>query len=595
MKKSLSAIFCLVIMLSLSVPVSASAFDSSNYASSNSSAVAQSQYEMLMDSFGFDSSLSDIVYPSNYGGAYINSEGALVVMQTNSISSSSRGGNFASVLNEAGSFILDTVSYSYNELNSLKSEIDDACLSFQSNPSAFSDDQANLLNSISFFYISQKDNSIIVGITDLNDSKRNSFLDMFGASDAYMLIEGLHTTTTASLKPGGDIVSPAGPLSIGWPVYFYDENDNVCRGFVSAGHAYSTGDSATLNGMTIGVCVDSAFSGRNDAALIKITNSNYSMSDVVNCCSVSTSALQKSSPHFDDVPSSYWAYDAIMEAAEAGIVFGFGDGTFQPNSPVTYAQFSALLGRAFYPSELDFSDYDSWYEPYTIVLSEHNVLLNLESDKLDNSLSIFDMAQLLYNVLVDYCIFSPSDPPFISSLDNLHLLDNIPSEYHSAIRTIYSLGLLDDFFDLFSTGDIRISRAQACIVINRLSSYLTPGNKTTLSGLIIGGQLTVSETTPIDAKILLSNAGCDLFSYSAILALKYYKEGSWVDIPFNSPDNTVSEVAILHQLMPGQEKVFTFDLSYYYGSISEGYYKLEIVLTQNGKNYSLSDIFFISN
>lgn len=33
----------------------------------------------------------------------------------------------------------------------------------------------------------------------------------------------------------------------------------------------------------------------------------------------------------------------------------------------------------------------------------------------------------------------------------------------------------------------------------------------------------------------------------------------------------------------------------YYGSISEGYYKLEIVLTQNGKNYSLSDIFFISN
>lgn len=430
MKKSLSAIFCLVIMLSLSVPVSASAFDSSNYASSNSSAVAQSQYEMLMDSFGFDSSLSDIVYPSNYGGAYINSEGALVVMQTNSISSSSRGGNFASVLNEAGSFILDTVSYSYNELNSLKS---------------------------------------------------------------------------------------------------------------------------------------------------------------------ATSALQKSSPHFDDVPSSYWAYDAIMEAAEAGIVFGFGDGTFQPNSPVTYAQFSALLGRAFYPSELDFSDYDSWYEPYTIVLSEHNVLLNLESDKLDNSLSIFDMAQLLYNVLVDYCIFSPSDPPFISSLDNLHLLDNIPSEYHSAIRTIYSLGLLDDFFDLFSTGDIRISRAQACIVINRLSSYLTPGNKTTLSGLIIGGQLTVSETTPIDAKILLSNAGCDVFSYSAILALKYYKEGSWVDIPFNSPDNTVSEVAILHQLMPGQEKVFTFDLSYYYGSISEGYYKLEIVLTQNGKNYSLSDIFFISN
>lgn len=309
----------------------------------------------------------------------------------------------------------------------------------------------------------------------------------------------------------------------------------------------------------------------------------------------STPALQNGAAAFDDVPSSYWAYDDVMKAAEEGIVYGFGDGTFRPENPVTYAQFFALLGRAFYPSELAFSDYDSWYEPYTIVLSEHNVLLNLESDKLDNSLGVFDMAQLLYHVLVDYRIFSPADPPSISSLDELHLLDNIPSEYHSAIRTIYSLGLLDGIFDLFSASDIPVSRAQACIVINRLSCYLKPGNISPISGLIIGGKLMVSEATPLNAKILLSNTGNHLFSYTAILALKHYENGFWVDIPFNSPDNTVSEVAILHQLLPGQEKVFTFDLSYYYGSISEGYYKLEIVLTQNGKKYSLSDIFFISN
>lgn len=120
--------------------------------------------------------------------------------------------------------------------------------------------------------------------------------------------------------------------------------------------------------------------------------------------------IAKSSPHFDDVPSSYWAYDAIMEAAEAGIVFGFGDGTFQPNSPVTYAQFSALLGRAFYPSELDFSDYDSWYEPYTIVLSEHNVLLNLESDKLDNSLSILTWRSCCIMCLLTIVFFSFRSP-----------------------------------------------------------------------------------------------------------------------------------------------------------------------------------------
>ena len=316
---------------------------------------------------------------------------------------------------------------------------------------------------------------------------------------------------------------------------------------------------------------------------------------IVNCCSVSTFALQKSSTHFDDIPSTYWAYDAIIEATEAGIVIGFDDGTFRPNNPITYAQFFALLGRAFYLSELNFSNHDPWYEPYTRVLSKHNILSNLEANKLDNSLGIFDMAQLLYNVLVDYCFFSPLDPPSISSLDNLHLLDNIPSEYHSAIKATYSLGLLDGLSSLFSARDICISRAQACIVINRLSNYLTSDNKVILSGIIIGGQLTISEATSVDAKIQLSNTGYNAFSYSAILSLKHYKEGSWVDIPFNSPDNTVSEVAILHQLMPGQEKVFTFDFSYYYGSISDGYYKLELVLTQGGKDYSLFDIFYISN
>lgn len=330
MKKFLSAVLCLIMMLSLSVPVFASAFDSLKYNSSNLSDIAQAQYEILMDSFGFDGSLSDIVYPSNYGGAYINSEGTLVVMQTNS--ASARGVNFISVLNEAGSFILDSASYSYNELNSLKTEIDDACLNFQSNPSAFSNDQANLLSSISHFYISQKDNSIVVGITNLNTSKRNSFLDMFGTSDAYILTEGMHTTTTASLKPGGDISSPAGSLSIGWPVYFYDEDDNVCKGFVSAGHAYSTGDSATLNGMTIGVCVDSALSGKNDAALIKITNSNYSMSDVV---AVSNHTLSNDK------------YILVSEGAtiyKVGSTSGYRSGTVtSTNGSVTYKINNQLL------------------------------------------------------------------------------------------------------------------------------------------------------------------------------------------------------------------------------------------------------------
>ena len=46
--------------------------------SSVSSDIAQSQYQTLMCSFGFDGSVDDIIYPDNYGGSYIDSDGIFV-------------------------------------------------------------------------------------------------------------------------------------------------------------------------------------------------------------------------------------------------------------------------------------------------------------------------------------------------------------------------------------------------------------------------------------------------------------------------------------------------------------------------------------
>ncbi|WP_158602218.1 S-layer homology domain-containing protein [Cohnella endophytica] len=48
-------------------------------------------------------------------------------------------------------------------------------------------------------------------------------------------------------------------------------------------------------------------------------------------------------PMFKDVQSSHWAYASIVQAATAGYVKGFPDGTFRPNDPVTASQFMAML------------------------------------------------------------------------------------------------------------------------------------------------------------------------------------------------------------------------------------------------------------
>ena len=72
---------------------------------------------------------------------------------------------------------------------------------------------------------------------------------------------------------------------------------------------------------------------------------------------------------FPDVPSGYWAYTAIHALACAGIVNGFPDGQFQPNGPVTRAQFAKMLVEVtgLKPGGASgFADVSAsaWYGPY---------------------------------------------------------------------------------------------------------------------------------------------------------------------------------------------------------------------------------------
>jgi len=58
-------------------------------------------------------------------------------------------------------------------------------------------------------------------------------------------------------------------------------------------------------------------------------------------------ALQINSPAaaFSDVSPNAWYYDYINTAYTGGLIKGFPDGSFRPNSPITREQFAALLAR----------------------------------------------------------------------------------------------------------------------------------------------------------------------------------------------------------------------------------------------------------
>ena len=50
---------------------------------------------------------------------------------------------------------------------------------------------------------------------------------------------------------------------------------------------------------------------------------------------------------FSDISSDYWARGFIQELANRGVISGFPDGTFRPNDPVTRAQYAAMVRQAF--------------------------------------------------------------------------------------------------------------------------------------------------------------------------------------------------------------------------------------------------------
>ena len=52
-------------------------------------------------------------------------------------------------------------------------------------------------------------------------------------------------------------------------------------------------------------------------------------------------------PTFSDVPAGFWAYSYVETAAAHGVITGYTDGTFHPDSGVTRAQVAKMiyLGR----------------------------------------------------------------------------------------------------------------------------------------------------------------------------------------------------------------------------------------------------------
>jgi hypothetical protein len=80
---------------------------------------------------------------------------------------------------------------------------------------------------------------------------------------------------------------------------------------------------------------------------------------------------------FFDVQSSYWAAPFIQELARREIISGFPDGSFRPDDPVTRAQFAAMVRRAFDQAQVrnpvNFVDVPSNYWAYEAIREAYTI------------------------------------------------------------------------------------------------------------------------------------------------------------------------------------------------------------------------------
>jgi len=79
---------------------------------------------------------------------------------------------------------------------------------------------------------------------------------------------------------------------------------------------------------------------------MKKTNLLRSCTGIMVCIFLLTATLSSGAQTFHDVSAESWYYEAVTAMSEAGLVGGMGDGTFAPESTLTYAQFCQIVARA---------------------------------------------------------------------------------------------------------------------------------------------------------------------------------------------------------------------------------------------------------
>jgi hypothetical protein len=164
-----------------------------------------------------------------------------------------------------------------------------------------------------------------------------------------------------------------------------------------------------------------------------------------------------------------WAEEAILALVDEGIIAGYPDGTFKPENPVTRAEFSKMVARAFAvraAGEPTFSDIkDNWAKAYIAALTEAGVVSGFPDGTFRPSKDITraEMTEILIRALKLGDKMDSLEQPEASFID--------VSQDHWAFRSIEianALGVLPVHFGVVFEPELPATRAETAYMIRSL-------------------------------------------------------------------------------------------------------------------------------
>lgn len=190
---------------------------------------------------------------------------------------------------------------------------------------------------------------------------------------------------------------------------------------------------------------------------------------LVFCLGLVPFASADNSP-FSDVPSDHWAYDAVMETYNDGVMTGTATGVFSPSGKLSMAQFVTVLTRAFYNDDVVNSTREgAWPNQNYDAAEKHNLFAGLTRWGGDIEVTREVMAQMMYNVMIDKGLVLPSVEELSGTISNIPDNSSVDDAFQTAVATCYYWDLLSgtDPSGSFSPKGL-INRAQAAVIYVRL-------------------------------------------------------------------------------------------------------------------------------